>query len=135
MASNTSLQIWNSDMINTKYFYLIILSVFLQSFNAIFKKFAATTLDDVTLLAIISNTFYLLALICLFFQAIVWQQALIRYPLSVAYPFISLMNFFVLIASAVLFHEGITLSNILGLCLISVGITVLSRNVKERTVL
>ena len=126
MVSNTSSQIWNSEMIKTKYFYLIILSVLLQSSNAIFKKFAATTLSEVTLLAIISNVFYLIALVCLFLQAIVWQQALVRYPLSVAYPFISLVNFIVLVASAILFHEGITLMNVLGMGIISAGITILS---------
>jgi multidrug transporter EmrE-like cation transporter len=64
-------------------------------------------------------------------QAIVWQQALIHYPLSYAYPFVSLVNFVILIFSALLFKEQITASNILGLILISSGILELSRNLEE----
>jgi multidrug transporter EmrE-like cation transporter len=59
-------------------------------------------------------------------QAIVWQQALIHFPLSFAYPFMSLFNFIILVASALLFHEGITVANIIGLIFISVGIAVAS---------
>jgi multidrug transporter EmrE-like cation transporter len=122
-------------MNKVNYIFFIILSILLQSLNAIFKKYAATTLHDVTLFTIMTNLFYLLALVCLFLQAIVWQQALNHYPLSVAYPFMSLVSFVVLIASAVLFHEGITVANIAGLVFISVGITVLSRDAKEGYIL
>jgi multidrug transporter EmrE-like cation transporter len=122
-------------MINKRYLSFIILSILLQSFNAIFKKYAATTLNEVTLLAILTNLFYLLALLCLFLQALVWQKALNHYPLSFAYPFMSLVSFVVLIASAVLFHEGITAANIIGLGFISVGITVLSRQAEEGYIL
>jgi len=122
-------------MKNIRFFSFIILSILLQSLNAIFKKYAATSLNEVTLLAILTNLFYLLALLCLFLQALVWQQALVHYPLSFAYPFMSLVNFVVLIASAVLFHEGITVANIIGLVFISVGITVLSREAKESYIL
>ena len=118
-------------MINKRYLSFIILSILLQSLNAIFKKYAATSLHEVTLFAIMTNLFYLLALICLFLQALVWQQALNHYPLSFAYPFMSLVSFVVLLASAVLFHEGITVANIIGLGFISVGITVLSRQADE----
>ena len=118
-------------MINKRYLSFIILSILLQSLNAIFKKYAATSLHEVTLLAIMTNLFYLLALICLFLQALVWQQALNHYPLSFAYPFMSLVSCVVLLASAVLFHEGITVANIIGLGFISVGITVLSRQADE----
>ncbi|PKL69637.1 MAG: hypothetical protein CVV30_08795 [Methanomicrobiales archaeon HGW-Methanomicrobiales-1] len=112
-------------------FVFILLSVLFQSLSGIFGKYAASNIEEVTIFAIITNFFYLLALICLFFQALVWQQALHRYPLSFAYPFMSLMNFIVLFASALLFHEGITPFNIAGLILISLGITLLSRHKGE----
>lgn len=117
-------------------FSFIILAIFFQSVSGISGKFAAITLSDATLFAIIANGFYIISLACLFLQAIVWQQALIHYPLSFAYPFMSLVNFVILISSALLFDEGITIANVVGLCLISIGITVLSResgrpNVRE----
>jgi multidrug transporter EmrE-like cation transporter len=113
-------------------FIFILLSILFQSLGGIFGKYAATGIEEVTLFAIITNSFYLLTLACLFLQALVWQQALHRYPLSFAYPFMSLVNFVVLFASALLFHEGITPFNIAGLVLISLGIVLLSRHVAER---
>ncbi len=108
------------------YFLFILLAITFQSCGGVFGKYAAITLSEVTLFAFITNVFYILSLICLLLQAIVWQQALIHYPLSFAYPFMSCVNFAVLFASAILFHEGITIANILGLVLISIGITVIS---------
>lgn len=114
-------------------FIFILLSILFQSLSGIFGKYAANSIGEVTLFTIINNSFYLLSLVCLFFQALVWQQALHRYPLSIAYPFMSLMNFVVLFASALLFQEGITLCNIAGLLLISLGITLLSRRIGGST--
>lgn len=108
-------------------FSYILLAIFFQSVGGISGKFAAITLSDATLFAVITNAFYIASLACLFFQAVVWQQALVYYPLSFAYPFMSLVNFVILLPSAVLFDEGITITNIVGLSLISIGITVLSR--------
>jgi len=113
-------------------FVFILLSVVFQSLSGIFGKYAANSTGSAGLLAIITNSFYVLMLVCLFLQAVVWQQALRRYPLSFAYPFMSLMNFVVLFASALLFHEGITPFNIAGLVLISLGITMLSRHIGGR---
>jgi multidrug transporter EmrE-like cation transporter len=122
-------------MVNNRYFFFIIVSILLQSCNAILKKFAATSIHEVTIITIVTNVFYILALVCLFLQAVVWQQALNHYPLSFAYPFMSLVNFVVLVTSAVLFHEGVTVTNVLGLVIISLGITILSRQAKECYVL
>lgn len=110
------------------YFSFIALAVVFKSLGAISGKCAAITLPEVTIISIITNIFYIFTLVCLFIQAIVWQQALMHYPLSFAYPFISIVNFIVLIVSAILFHEGITPMNVVGMAIISVGITVLSRN-------
>ena len=114
-------------MKNFRYFFFIILSIFFQSLSSIFGKFVALTITNATLFVIITNGFYILSLVCLFLQAIVWQQVLIHYPLSFAFPFMSLANFIILFASAILFHEGITFNNIIGLLLISVGIVVASK--------
>lgn len=131
MVNNMSSAKWNYNMIKPRYFSFIILAILFQSIGGISGKFAAITLTDATLFAIITNGFYIVSLACLFFQAIVWQQALINYPLSFAYPFMSLVNFVILLSSAVLFDEGITVTNIAGLCLISIGITVISQE-RER---
>jgi len=113
------------------YFSTIILSILLQAGSGICGKYAAITAEGASLLSTVCNDFYLLSVLFLVLQAIVWQQALIHYPLSYAYPFVSLVNFVILISSAFLFKEQITMSNILGLIFISLGILVLSRDLEE----
>lgn len=110
------------------YLILIVSSIFLQAGSGICGKYASLTTGVVSPFMTIFNVFYLLSVICLILQAIVWQQALIYYPLSYAHPFLSLTNFVILIFSAILFQEKITTYNIYGLILISFGITVLSRS-------
>jgi multidrug transporter EmrE-like cation transporter len=107
----------------------ILLSIMFQSAGGVLGKYAALTLGETLVFpfSVISNFFYSLSLLCLLLQALVWQQALMHYPLSFAYPFMSLVNFVILLSSAVLFGEGVTITNIVGLCLISIGITMLSR--------
>ncbi len=109
------------DMRPASHFGFIILSILFQAIAVISLKYAAVAPSAIPF----TNPFYLLSLFFLFLQALIWQQALRRYPLSFAYPFMSLVNFILLFSSAFLFHEGITAANIIGLILISVGITVL----------
>jgi drug/metabolite transporter (DMT)-like permease len=112
-------------------FSFIILSILFQAGSGICSKYAALTVKDASLFITVTNNFYFLSLIFLVLQAIVWQQALIYYPLSYAYPFIGLVNFVILVFSAILFQEQITGYNILGLIFISFGILILSRNLGE----
>ncbi len=112
-------------------FIFIILSVFFQSLGGIFGKYVALSLPALSLIGIVTNEFYILGLGCLFFQAIVWQQALRYFPLSVAYPCISITNFVVLFSAAALFHEEVTVVNIISLFLVTTGIFILFQNNEE----
>jgi multidrug transporter EmrE-like cation transporter len=118
-------------MKNPRYFSFIVLSIIFQSLSGIFGKYAALSLPVPSLIGILTNVFYILSIVSLFLQAIVWQQALRHFPLSVAYPFIGLVNFVVLFSSAILFQEGVTLANIIGLILVSTGIAVLSQGIGD----
>jgi multidrug transporter EmrE-like cation transporter len=111
------------DKNNLRYFSFILLSIAFQSLGGIFGKYAALSLPAPSLTGIVTNTFYILSMGCLFLQAIVWQQALRHFPLSVAYPCISITSFVVLFFAAVLFQENITYANIIGLILVTTGIT------------
>ncbi|KKG12180.1 hypothetical protein [Methanosarcina sp. 2.H.A.1B.4] len=115
------------------YFSLIVFSILLQAGSGICGKYAAMTIQEASPFITVTNIYYLLSLVFLVLQAIVWQQALIHYPLSYAYPFISLVNFVILFCSAILFHEQITRYNVLGLLVISFGILILSRSLGEET--
>jgi|SRR5665647_378776 len=126
----------NQKKFETKSIFLfgsIIFSVLLQAGSGICGKYSAMTVKDASLFITVTNGFYFLSLIFLVLQAIVWQLALIHYPLSYAYPFVSLVNFVILIFSAILFQEQITSYNVLGLIFISFGILILSRSFGEDT--
>jgi len=62
-----------------------------------------------------------------FLAGILWLSALTKLDLSYAYPFMSLAFVLVLILSAVLFHETLTVPKVLGVGLIMAGIIVASR--------
>lgn len=109
-------------------FLFIVASIIFQAAGGILGKYVSITIDNLSFINIISNTFYTLGLFFMIFQAIVWQQALKHYQLSFAYPFMSLTNFVILISAYMLFDEKITLANIIGLSIISYGIYLLAKD-------
>jgi multidrug transporter EmrE-like cation transporter len=109
-------------------FIFIIISILFQACGGICGKYASMTINN-SPLALISSPFYFAALGFIVLQAIFWQQALKNYPLSFAYPLMSLVNFVVLFSAFFLFGEIVTIYNILGLIIISIGIFIL---VQER---
>lgn len=109
-------------------FLFIILSILFQATGGAFGKYASNTIDNLTILEIMSNTFYLFSIICMILQAIVWQQALRYYQLSFAYPFMSLVNFVILFYAHLLFDENIRIMNVIGLTIISSGVYFLSKD-------
>lgn len=56
--------------------------------------------------------------------SLTWALALTRFELSYAYPFMSLSFVLVLVLSAALFSEGLTLAKAVGVALIMAGIVV-----------
>jgi multidrug transporter EmrE-like cation transporter len=66
----------------------------------------------------------MLALAAALVAAVSWMAAMTRLELSHAYPFMSLSFILVLVFSALLFNEPVTVPKIVGLVLISVGIIV-----------
>ena len=60
--------------------------------------------------------------------AVLWQQILTRVHLSTAYMFKGTSLIFVLLLSALLFDESITLTNILGSIIIVLGITLFAQS-------
>lgn len=59
--------------------------------------------------------------------AVLWQQLIMRMPLSTAYMFKGTSLIFVLLISAFLFGEAITLNNVIGAGIIIVGIILFSK--------
>jgi multidrug transporter EmrE-like cation transporter len=59
--------------------------------------------------------------------ALSWMAAMTKLELSYAYPFMSLAFVLVLILSAVIFHEAVTVPKVLGMVLVIAGLTVASQ--------
>lgn len=59
--------------------------------------------------------------------ALVWQQVIVRMPLSTAYMFKGTSLIFVMLFSVLLFGEAITLNNVIGAGIIIVGIILFAK--------
>lgn len=70
--------------------------------------------------------FFILELMALAFYALLWQQVLKRVELSVAYLNKGVVVFWSLLWAKFIFNEQITLKNIVGVCVIVVGISVVN---------
>jgi multidrug transporter EmrE-like cation transporter len=113
----------------TIHLHFLILSILIQAFGAICTKYAAETTSTDTLFGIpMYMVIYGIILGGMGFQVLVWQYALKFYPLSFAYPFRSLVSFVVLIAAVILFHESISVMNIVGLAVITAGVFFLAQD-------
>src|SRR5690349_19617250 len=62
-----------------------------------------------------------------FLSALAWMASMTKFPLSYAYPFMSLSFVFVVTLSAFLFHDSITVPKVIGITLIVAGIIIGSK--------
>jgi drug/metabolite transporter (DMT)-like permease len=79
------------------------------------------------LLSVIWDPWVLSGLVAGFFAFLCWMAALTEFELSYAYPFMSLSFLLVLVLSAILFQEPLTVSKIVGVGLVVAGIIIGSR--------
>lgn len=70
------------------------------------------------------NPWILSGLFAAFLASLAWVAAMTRFPLSHAYPFMSLAFVLVLFLSALFFHEPVTWPKVVGMVLIVAGIVV-----------
>lgn len=114
-------------------FICIILSMIFQSISALFGKQAALMIADFSALNVATNSYYILSLLCLVLQALTWQVALRKYPLSFAYFITSILPINILLISHFVFHEPVSPGNIIGGCIIVTGLIFLTRNGKQKS--
>lgn len=108
--------------ITLKGIILIQLAVIVYTFSGIMGKFAAGY-DILSLPFIFFIGMELFILGC---YAIVWQQIIKRYPLSVAYVNRALAIFWSTLWAFLIFGERISLNNIIGVIVIFIGIMVVN---------
>jgi multidrug transporter EmrE-like cation transporter len=90
--------------------------------------FPGTTSERlIFLLKLLLNPWIISGVAAGFLALLCWMIAMTRFELSYAYPFMSLAFVFVLILSAIFFHEPVTIAKTLGVTLVVVGIIIGSR--------
>ena len=111
----------------------VFLTIFLTVYGQIAIKwqvaaagpFPADPQGKVLFLAkLLLNPWVMSALAAALLAAVSWMAAMTKLDLSHAYPFMSLAFILVLVFSALIFHEPVTLPKVAGLVLICAGIVV-----------
>ncbi|MGE0053279.1 MAG: EamA family transporter [Hyphomicrobium sp.] len=93
-----------------------------------FGSLPAGFLDRITfVLTLFTDPFILSGLVSAFLASLTWMAAMTKFPISHAYPFMSLSFVFVLLLSGILLHEQISFSKVLGVVLIIIGTAVSAR--------
>ena len=112
--------------------------VILNSFGALAIKSSLNKLGEIKLESIKSTFFYFIELFksplavigffAIFISAFAWMAALSRIEISIAYPAAVALNFMVVvIIGLLLFGETLTLTKIMGIILVFMGVFFLSR--------
>ena len=100
--------------------FLLISSIFLQSFSFLSIKFS-TLQDGVYVYLLLCLAFFFLGM-----RSIVWQILLKYNELSRIYPFASLVQVLILVYAVLFFHESVTVNNIKGLFIMLSGVYFMS---------
>lgn len=114
MFTNKKFKIWDNTL------FLLTSSIFLQSFSFLSIKYS-TMQTGLYLIILLGLSFFFLAM-----RALVWQILLKSVELSKIYPLASLVQVLILIYSAVLFNENVTITNVIGLIIMLTGIYYMS---------
>lgn len=102
------------------------MSILFHAVASILLKFGSLSIENFSVIEVVSNGFYLLSITFLFLKAIVWQLSLKTYNLSYAYLFTSAYYPIILLVSHFVFKESITIGNIIGTLLIIIGVLLLT---------
>lgn len=76
---------------------------------------------------ILFDPFILSGLAAGFVASLFWMAAMTKFPLSFAYPFMSLAFVFVMLGSAILYGEALNFHKVIGVMCIGLGLVVISR--------
>jgi drug/metabolite transporter (DMT)-like permease len=76
----------------------------------------------------LANIYVITGFVFAFVASLSWIAAVSKLELSFAYPFMSLNFVFVLLLSAIIFHEQINMTRLIGVAAICVGVYFISRS-------
>jgi len=113
---------------------LLALSIGFQTAAIAAGKQAALSLPRFAVEHIVRDQFYLLSLVFLGLQAVTWQLTLSKFPLSFAYAAMSIVYVNVLLLSAFVFHEHVSVANVGGAALIIAGVALMTHGRERATI-
>lgn len=109
-------------------FFVAILAIALlmQSATPVVFKAAAIHSKHLNLLWVLFNPLFIIGVLLFGGRLMLWQYLLRFFPLSFLHPFQSITLIFILVFSVVLFHEKVTIPNVIGTAIIVLAIILLS---------
>ena len=114
-------------MEKTKNYLLLHLNILLFSFTGVFSKAASVQYNKNGLRGIWLYVFLFLMLLNCFIYALAWQKVIRRFDLSVAYANKSVYLIWSQVWAVLIFHENLSLQNIIGLLVVFIGVLVVQR--------
>jgi len=79
------------------------------------------------LLILLLNPWVISAIIATLGAGLSWMLAMSKFDLSYAYPFLSLVYAFMMVASVIFFNESLTMNKMIGVFFIMIGIVILTK--------
>ena len=104
------------------------MSILLFSFTSVFTKMASNEYNKNGIYGIKLYVFLFLMLLNCFIYAIVWQKVIKRFDLNIAYANKSIYLIWSQVWAVLIFHEVLTIRNLIGLGLVFLGVLVVQDN-------
>lgn len=103
--------------------------VVIYTLSSVMSKFAAANVEDMTKFVL----FFGLEFALLGIYAVLWQQMIKRFELSVAYANRAMALVWSMIWAVIFFHDEISIQNICGVLLVILGILIINTEHKGET--
>lgn len=110
-----------------KDYILLHLNICLFSFTGIFTKMAAISYNETGIYGWKLYLFLFLMVLNCFIYAIAWQKVITKFDLSTAYANKSVYLIWSQVWAVLIFKENLTVTNIIGLLVVFVGVLVVQR--------
>lgn len=102
--------------------------IFIYSIASVLSKVASTQMKESGIFSVFFIGLLFLMVMILAFYALFWQKLLKTTDLTIAYANKGMVLFWSLLWSVLIFHEYVTIYNVIGIILIIIGILVVTGN-------
>lgn len=109
-----------------KDYILLHLNIMFFSFTSVFSKLASNCLNRDGIRSLWLYVFLFLMLLNCFVYALAWQKVIKKFELNVAYANRSIYLIWSQVWAVVIFHENLTVRNIVGLLIVFAGVMIVS---------